>query len=148
MERFVLKELLLSYNESYVPKMDVEGMISVKKYIYSFNKRKQNEIMSLNFVLRIEKLLSEESCCGVRVTMCCSLNYCQHFPQQMMRLFRHEFWNKSLEERIAHMLEFQKVTLKRNYNHAKFVMLQERDLCKTIWYKIMGISRSTHMSYK
>jgi len=31
MEGFSLKELLLSYNESYIPEMDVEGMISVKK---------------------------------------------------------------------------------------------------------------------
>jgi hypothetical protein len=29
MEGFSLKELLLSYDESYVPKVDVEGMISV-----------------------------------------------------------------------------------------------------------------------
>jgi hypothetical protein len=31
MEVFLLKELLLSYNESYILKVDVEGMISVKK---------------------------------------------------------------------------------------------------------------------
>ncbi len=28
---FLLKELLLSYNESYIPKVDIEGMINVKK---------------------------------------------------------------------------------------------------------------------
>ncbi len=27
-------------------------------------------------------------------------------------------------------------------------MLQERDVCETTWYKIMGISRSIYMSYK
>jgi hypothetical protein len=31
MEGFLLKELLLSYNESYISKVDVKGMISVKK---------------------------------------------------------------------------------------------------------------------
>jgi hypothetical protein len=31
MEEFSLKKLLLSYNESYVPKVDVEGIIGVKK---------------------------------------------------------------------------------------------------------------------
>jgi hypothetical protein len=31
MEGFLLKELLLSYNESYIPKVDIEGMINVKK---------------------------------------------------------------------------------------------------------------------
>jgi hypothetical protein len=31
MDRFSLKELLFSYDESYVPKVDVEGMIGVKK---------------------------------------------------------------------------------------------------------------------
>jgi hypothetical protein len=31
MNGFSLKELLLSYDESYVPKVDVEGMINVKK---------------------------------------------------------------------------------------------------------------------
>jgi hypothetical protein len=30
-EGFLLKELLLSYDESYVPKVDIEGMINVKK---------------------------------------------------------------------------------------------------------------------
>jgi hypothetical protein len=31
MEGFSLKELLLSYNENYIPKVDVEGIISLKK---------------------------------------------------------------------------------------------------------------------
>jgi hypothetical protein len=31
MEGFLLKELFFSYNESYVPEVDVEGMIGVKK---------------------------------------------------------------------------------------------------------------------
>jgi hypothetical protein len=30
----------------------------------------------------------------------------------------------------------------------KFVMLQEKDVCKTTWYKIMGILKSIYMSYK
>ncbi len=103
MEGFSLKELLLSYNESYIPKVDVEGMISLKKI--KISKRIRKEIMSLNFVSRIEKVLSEESCCGVRATMCCSLNYYQHFPWQMTRLLRHEFWNKLFEEKNAHALD-------------------------------------------
>jgi hypothetical protein len=35
MDGFSLKELLLSYDESYVPEVDVEGMIGVK-YIYIY----------------------------------------------------------------------------------------------------------------
>jgi hypothetical protein len=35
-----VKELLFSYNENYIFKVDVEGMIGVKKKIYNFNKRK------------------------------------------------------------------------------------------------------------
>jgi hypothetical protein len=31
MEGFFLKDLLLSYDESYIPKVDVEGVIGVKK---------------------------------------------------------------------------------------------------------------------
>jgi hypothetical protein len=31
MEGFLLKELLLSYKESYVLEVDIEGMIGVKK---------------------------------------------------------------------------------------------------------------------
>jgi hypothetical protein len=27
-------------------------------------------------------------------------------------------------------------------------MLQETDVCEIVWYKIMGISRSSYMSYK
>jgi len=98
-----LKEILLSYNESYIPKVDVKRMISVKKI--KINKRKRKEIVSLNFVSRIEKVLSEESCCGVRTIMCCSLNYYQHFLWQMARLLKHEFWNKLFEEKIAHVLD-------------------------------------------
>jgi hypothetical protein len=40
MEGFSLKELLLSYDESYVPEVDVERMIGVKKKKYSVSKRK------------------------------------------------------------------------------------------------------------
>jgi hypothetical protein len=39
MDKFSLKELLFSYDESYVPKVDVEGMLGVNKK-NSFNKRK------------------------------------------------------------------------------------------------------------
>jgi hypothetical protein len=31
MEGLLLKEFLLSYNESYLPEVDVKGMIGVKK---------------------------------------------------------------------------------------------------------------------
>jgi hypothetical protein len=74
-----------------VPKVDVEGMIGMKKKKYSFSKRKWKEIVSLDSILRIEKVLIKESYRGVEVAMCCSLNYYQHFPRQMMGLFRHEF---------------------------------------------------------
>jgi len=40
MEGFLLKELLLSYDESYVLEVDVERMIGSKKKKYGFNKRK------------------------------------------------------------------------------------------------------------
>jgi len=73
MDKFSLKELLFSYDESYVPKVDVEGMIGVNKK-NSFNKRKQKEIVSLNSISEIEKVLSKESCGGVKAVMYCSLN--------------------------------------------------------------------------
>jgi hypothetical protein len=105
MEGFSLKELLFSYNESYVPKVDVRGMIGVKKKKYGFSKRKRKKIVSINSVSRIKKVLSEESCCGVKVVMCCLLNCCQHFLHQMIRILRREFWNKLFEERFVHKLD-------------------------------------------
>jgi len=39
MDGFPLKELLLSYNESYVLEVDVEGMIGVKKKKNSIKKK-------------------------------------------------------------------------------------------------------------
>jgi len=118
MEGFSLKELLLSYDESYI--VDVEGMIGLKKKKYGFNKRKWKEIMFVNFVSKIEKVLSKESCCGVGVVMCCSLSYCQHFPYQMIGFIKHKFWNKSFEERSAHLLDIPKRLHKKgNCNYAK-----------------------------
>ncbi len=105
--------------------------------------------MFVNSILRIEKVLSKESYRGVEATMCCSLNCCQHFPWQMTGLLRHEFWNKLFEKSTAHTLDILRgLHRKRNCNRAKFVTLQERSVCKTAYYKIMGISRSTYMSYK
>jgi hypothetical protein len=132
-----------------VPEVDVEGMIGMKKKKYSFSKRKWKEIVFLNSILRIKKVLSKESYRGVEVAMCCSLNCYQHFPWQMMGLFRHEFKNKLFEERTVHTLDIPRRLHRRgDCNRAKFVMLQEKDVSKTTWYKIMGISRSTYMSYK
>jgi hypothetical protein len=123
MEGLSLKELLFSYNESYIPKVDVRGMIGVKKKKYGFNKRKRKEIVSINFILRIKKVLSEESCCGIKVAMCCLLNCCQHFPRQMIGILRHEFWNKLFEERFAHTLDIPRRFHRRgDCNCAKFVM--------------------------
>ncbi len=77
--------------------------------------------MSITSVSKIEKVLSKESCRGVRVAMCCSLRYCQHFPCQMIRIFRHKFWNKSFEERFAHMLDIpRRLHEKGNCNCVNF----------------------------
>jgi hypothetical protein len=46
MEGLSLKELLLSYNASYVLEVDVEGMIGLKKYIYNFHKKKGRRLYS------------------------------------------------------------------------------------------------------
>jgi hypothetical protein len=58
MEGFSLKELILSYDESYVLEVDVEGMFGVKKKNYNFSKRKWKEIMFVNLSSKIEKVLS------------------------------------------------------------------------------------------
>ncbi len=79
MKGFSLKELLLSYDESYVLEVDVEGMIGLKKKKYGFSKRKWKQIVSVNSISKIEKVLSEESCHRVWATMCYSLSYYQHF---------------------------------------------------------------------
>jgi hypothetical protein len=63
MEGFSLKEILLSYNESYVLEMDVEGMFGVKKK-NNFSKRKWREIVSLNSISKIKVVLSKEFCHG------------------------------------------------------------------------------------
>ncbi len=145
----MLKELLFSYNESYVPKVDVEGMISVKEKKYCFSKRKQKEIVSINSISRIKKVPSEESCCGVGAVMCCFLDCDQNFLHQMTRMFEHEFWNKSFDERSAHTLDIPRsLRRRRDCNNAKFMTFQDRDVCETTWYKIMGILRSIYMSYK
>jgi hypothetical protein len=60
MEGFSLKEFLLSYNESYILEVDVEGMIGLKKKKYGFSKKKWKEIVFVNFISKIEKVLSEE----------------------------------------------------------------------------------------
>jgi hypothetical protein len=121
----------------------------VKKKKYNFRKKKKKEIVFVNFALKIEKVLNEESCHGVGVAMCCSLNYYQHFPCQMTQILRHKFWNKSFEERSTHTLDITRRLHRRgDCKCAKFVTLQERDVCETTWYKIMGISRSSYMNYK
>jgi hypothetical protein len=56
--------------------VDVEGVIGLKKEKYGFSKKNWKEIVSINFVSNIHKVLSEESCCGIKVAMCCSLSWC------------------------------------------------------------------------
>jgi hypothetical protein len=98
--------------------------------------------MSLNSILWIKKVLSEESYHGVGAMMWCSSKCYQHFPCEMTRLFIHKFWYKSFEKRSTHMLDIPKrLHRKGNYNCAKFVMFQEKDVCETASYKIMGIFR-------
>jgi len=116
---------------------------------YNFNKRKWKEIVFVNLVSKIEKVVSEESCCRVGVVMCCSLNCRQHFPHQMTRILKHKFGNKSFEEKFNHTLDIpRRLHWRGDCNNAKFVTFQERDVCEIAWYKIMGISTSTYMNYK
>jgi hypothetical protein len=51
MEGLLVKKLLLSYDESYIPNIDVERMIAMKKN--SFSKRKWKEIVFVKFVSKI-----------------------------------------------------------------------------------------------
>ncbi len=58
----------------------------------------------------------------------------------MIRIFRHEFWNNFFSKKITHTLNIPKrLHWRRNFKCAKFVTLQEKDVCKIAWYKIMGI---------
>jgi len=67
----------------------------------------------------------------------------------MIGILRQKFWNKSFEEKFFHTLDIpRRLHPRRNYNRVKFVMLQEKDVYKIAWYKIMGISKSTYMNYK
>jgi hypothetical protein len=67
----------------------------------------------------------------------------------MTGILKHKFWNKLSKERYAHILDIpRRLHQKGNYNHAEFGTFQKRDVCKTTWYKIMGISRSIYMNYK
>jgi hypothetical protein len=60
-EGFLLKKLLVSHDESYIPEVDVEEMIGVKKKKYSFHKRKWKDIMFVDSISRIKMVLSKES---------------------------------------------------------------------------------------
>jgi hypothetical protein len=67
----------------------------------------------------------------------------------MIGILKHKFWNKSFEERFAHTLDIPRRLHQRgDCNHAKFVTLQEKDVCETAWYKIMRDFSSTYMNYK
>jgi hypothetical protein len=57
----LLKKLLVSHDESYIPEVDVEEMIGVKKKKYSFHKRKWKDIMFVDSISRIKMVLSKES---------------------------------------------------------------------------------------
>jgi len=69
-----LKKLLVSHDENCIPEVDIEEMIGVKKKKYSFHKRKWKDIVFVNSISRIKKVLGKESCHGVGAVMCCSLN--------------------------------------------------------------------------
>jgi hypothetical protein len=92
-----LHAFLCSYDKSYVPKVDDEGEIGVKKKNYTFNKRKKKENETKHPIPKMKKILSDKTCRGVKAKSCCSLNCCQHFPCETMILFKQEFWNKSFE---------------------------------------------------
>jgi hypothetical protein len=49
-------------------------------------------------VLRIEKLLSQESIWNLSFALRCTQNSCQHFPHEKMILLKEEFWGLFFEE--------------------------------------------------
>jgi hypothetical protein len=52
----------------------------------------------------------------------------------MIGILRSEFWNKLFEERFTHTLDIPRRFHRRgDCNCAKFVMLQERDVCEIVW---------------
>jgi hypothetical protein len=67
----------------------------------------------------------------------------------MTILLKQEFWNKSFENQTTHTLDIsRRLHGRRGASCTKFVTIQKIYIYEIAWYKIMGISRSTYMSYK
>ncbi len=56
-------------------------------------------------MLRIEKLLSQESNQNVHSVLCCAQNSCQHFPHGKTMLLKKEFWGLFCEEHKAYGMD-------------------------------------------
>ncbi len=71
------------------------------------------------------------------------------FFHEMTILLKQEFWNKSFENQTTHTLDISKKLHGRGgVSCTKFVTIQKNNIYEIAWYKIIGISRSTYMSYK
>lgn len=74
-------------------------------------------------VLRVEKLISQESIWNVSFTLRCARNYCQHFLHEKT-LFRAKFWGLSFENRRANGLDIpRRLNVKANMKQQKFIMI-------------------------
>jgi len=125
------------------------GAVGVRKNKYSFHNKKQSVADFEGSISRIEKVLSKESMCNVGVATCCTMNCCQHFPHEKTLLLKQEFWSLSFEDRIAYGLNIPRRLHTRGVgSKRKFIIIQGLDICETIWYQIIGLSRLTYMLYK
>ncbi len=100
-----LKALFKSYDNSHISYEDAKGEIGDKKKQYAFHKRKKKALDSDVSMLRMDKLLFEESICNVGIILCYFLNYCQYLPHEKTTLnVRKEFWKMFYEDQKVYGL--------------------------------------------
>ncbi len=66
-----------------------------------------------------------------------------------MFIMQQDFWNLSFTDKITHILDIPKRLHQRvGVYKWKFVIIHDVEICEAAWYKIVGISQSSYLSYK
>ncbi len=130
-----MKAFFKSYDNSHISYVDAEGEIGVKKKQYTFHKRKRKALDFDVSMLRMDKLLFEESICNVGTIVCYSLNYCQYLPHEKTTLnVRKEFWKMFYENQKVYGLDIpQQLHLKANVRKWK----HHYSWCQGLWESLL-----------
>ena len=124
---------------------DIDGGVGVQKIAYHNTKRCPR---TSNTSHKIPSKLSLDVVKEVITLTCCGHHYCQIYPWDKTKWLMTKYWSISFKAKCKYAYAIIDQLHQKEGEVRLYITTGGVEVCKNAWWKIHGISKSTHMVYK